>query len=463
MVRHITPAAGLMPQRSATAMAPASAWPQAIESAGFWRWTPWIALMMLTVSAVRLHELVPGVAALQPALISTFGGLGACLLVTGAAARRAALRHPLVRLGFAYWAFMILTVPFALWPGLAFGSVRYFLPGVALLTVIMLCRPTRRSLFVLHAGMVAATTLYAVYAKLYGRVVGDGRLRAGLGMYDSNDMAALLALSFPLAVGLARAERGPVRLAAGGAAAILVAVILASGSRGGLLALAAGAVVLVLGIRGAGRIAALAVLAAVTLGLWSYSPSFQERVASITHLEDDYNLTDERGRKAVWQRGRQYIRENPVVGVGVGNFPIAEGAHFSVLYYGTRGAKWSTAHNAYVQAYAELGLIGGSLFVALLLLGVRFSWRMWRGARAGPAGAHRPEFLASLAAFMMGAVFLSHAYFLPLFALLGIIGLAHRVHAPEPRPVGRMLAGRRAAAARRASEPAAHGSGPARR
>ncbi len=44
---------------------------------------------------------------------------------------------------------------------------------------------------------------------------------------------------------------------------------------------------------------------------------------------------------------------------------------------------------------------------------------------------HRPELLAGLAAYCVGAVFLSHAYFNPLFGLLGLIALSQRIRDAE--------------------------------
>ncbi|HSJ07014.1 MAG TPA: O-antigen ligase family protein, partial [Longimicrobiales bacterium] len=395
-----------------------------VHAAGGWAGAPYVALAMIAVAAVRLHEFIPGAALLQPALLATFAGGGIVLFRSTARARAATIRHPLAWLVTAYWVVIVLTVPFALWPGLAFGIVRSFLPGVAFVLAMLMCARDHRSALILQSGIVLVVAAYGLYVMTLGRITGAGRLDPGAGMYDSNDMAAMLALTFPLAMGLARTQRGKLRTLMAGAGLLLVAVILASGSRGGLLGLGMGAVVFAMGMKGSTRLAAISGIAVAVAGLWNFSPSFQARVESMTNLEDDYNLTDEVGRKAVWERGRQYIRENPVLGVGAGNFPVAEGEYFRVTYVGLRGGKWSSAHNAYIQAYAELGLIGGTLFVAMLLYGLLRGWRLWRGVRLVNGGlAHRPELLAGLSAFMMSGIFLSHAYFLPLMALLGLIAV----------------------------------------
>lgn len=390
----------------------------------WWDAAPWLALLLIIVGAVRLHELVPPLRVLQPALLVTIGG-GALLLVKSPpSVRRSLGRHPLMRLVFAYWLFMVATLPLAIYSGRALGVVKYFLPAVVLLAAVLVCAPTRQSLRRLQLGTVLATAVYAAYVLLFG-TSRSGRLDAGLGAYDSNDMAALLGLMLPLALGLIRTERRWVRLAVAGAAVLFLLAVIASGSRGGALGLGAGAIVYVLGLKSRRRFLGLGVLAVATLLVWNFSPSFQERMSSLTNLEDDYNTTHEYGRKAVWKRGRQYIRENPIIGVGAGNFPDREGLYFAEAYSGLRGGKWSTAHNAYVQAFAELGILGGSLFVAILLYGVRHAWRLWRGVRAGGRLlVHRPEFLAGLAAYLVSGIFLSHAYFLPMVALLALTAMA---------------------------------------
>ena len=45
-----------------------------------------------------------------------------------------------------------------------------------------------------------------------------------------------------------------------------------------------------------------------------------ERYLTLGALEQDYNLTDEFGRKQIWKRGLQIFFENPITGVGVAGF-----------------------------------------------------------------------------------------------------------------------------------------------
>jgi O-antigen ligase len=348
--------------------------------------------------------------------------------------KRAAFLYPQSRLILAYIAFATLTVPLALYPGEAFGTAKALLPPVLFFLTFTLLPPRRDVLDRLQLWLVGLVLFFSTYVQIFGRTWA-GRLRSPGGGFDSNDMASIMAMAFPLAAGLlARSAPGRARFLAMGAVVALVLGVIATGSRGGALALLAGALVFAFGLKGERGFLLLIAMLVGGAAAWSTAPaSFRERMISLQNLEDDYNYTHDTGRKAVWKRGRQYWRENPIIGVGAGNFPIAEGANWSTE---GRTGKWSVAHNAYIQAFAELGTLGGGLFVAILL---GAAWRVlpfWRGRNTpkrerAPPPLHRPEFLASLAGYAAGAYFLSHAYFPPMFAVLGILALAHRVGAAE--------------------------------
>lgn len=391
----------------------------------YWKRADWLALVLIILVATRLQELFSFVALIRPALLALV--LGSILLATKAtpSAVRSVFSYRPARVVLGFWAVMALSIPFALWPALAFKTTQALAASILLFLAILFCSPLRRTVDRLTIGLVAGAAVYGLYAKLAGYTGADGRLEAGSGMYDSNDMASLMAICFPLAVLLGFRHRGKLRFLGFGTALLLVVVVIASGSRGGTLALAAGGIVLPFGARGIKRIPAVVMLVLAMVSVWSFGgKSFRDRMTSLTSLEQDYNYTDEYGRKQIWKRGRGYYREHPVIGVGAGNFPIAEGGNWADE---NRRGKWSNAHNAYVQVFAELGTIGGGLFVMILFVAFRRSFRLWRGVRIRDGTLlHRPELFAALCAYMVAAYFLSAAYYPPLYALLGIIFLADR-------------------------------------
>lgn len=393
-----------------------------------------VTTILMAVVAVRLHEMIPGSSMLQPMITITIPAFALLLTQTSPAARQAALAHPQTRWVLAYLIFMAVTIPFALWQAMAFNTVKATFPAVLMFLAIMLCPPRRAVLDRLQLIFITLVLAYAGYTQLVGNS-WRGRLYTVGGYYDTNDMAAMLAIAFPLAAGLVvRASPGRQRIIGIVAVVILVLGVIASGSRGGTLALLAGAVVFALGLRGTrGVIAIVAMVIGGAVAWNTASPDFRARMLTLTNLEGDYNMTSDVGRKAVWERGRQYWRENFLIGVGAGNFPIAEGGFNADV--GQAGWKWSAAHNAYIQAFAELGTIGGGIFVAILLGAARRAIPLWKGRRGRAPPFERPELLAGLAAFASAAYFLSHAYFQPLFALVGLMALAHRVAAWEATAV----------------------------
>ena len=63
----------------------------------------------------------------------------------------------------------------------------------------------------------------------------------------------------------------------------------------------------------------------LSLFLGFASDKYWTMMSTILHPTKDYNYTDSEGRVEVWKRGMGYMLHNPVVGVGVAAYPIAEG------------------------------------------------------------------------------------------------------------------------------------------
>jgi O-antigen ligase len=137
-----------------------------------------------------------------------------------------------------------------------------------------------------------------------------------------------------------------------------------------------------------------------------------------------------------------------LTGVGANEFPVMEG--LTLKEAGLHG-KWSAPHNAYLQAFSELGIPGGIIFIVILLSAAKRAFRLARPKPGrGPPALPRPEYLASLVAFASGAYFLSHAYFYAMFALTGMIAFTTHVAArqsalesrgPQPPSAGPRRAG----------------------
>lgn len=64
------------------------------------------------------------------------------------------------------------------------------------------------------------------------------------------------------------------------------------------------------------------------------------------------------GRSSVWEAGIKMFMDNPLIGVGIGSFPLLSDAYGSVFL--------DAAHNVYIHLLSSYGLIGFTIFLFLL-------------------------------------------------------------------------------------------------
>lgn len=393
-------------------------------SGGHYRHAPVVALILIAIIATRVHEVLPFVTRLRPALTIGLGGTILVLLNSRRDVLGSVAAHPAIRLLVAFFFWAALTAPFSLWPGAALSSSwSLSLPILMLSLAVLACEPSERNLHLLKLGFVAAAAIHGLLL-LPGRMVG-ARL-GSVSSLDANDLATLMVICFPFSVAMALHARGLRRWLAVGAAVVFLTVVVLSGSRGGAVALAVCGLAYVLSAKGRRRMLAFVVLLSAGSLTWIIAPqSFRDRVQSLGELENDYNTTDYAGRKQVWARARMYIRQHPLTGVGINNFPVAEGNYLTES--GRRG-KWSTTHNTYLQVTSELGFVGAGIFIGFLGLACLRALALRRPtAGTGASAAAQPEFMAALAGFSAGAYFLSHAYFYAFYALAALTFFAYRV------------------------------------
>jgi len=140
---------------------------------------------------------------------------------------------------------------------------------------------------------------------------------------------------------------------------LLAAVLLLTFSRGGYLGLLAGLMVFFIfawrKIKGKGKrfFVALCLFAAAMLLLAGWPVAM--RLASSFNMQEGSNM----GRLNIWQDSWQVIKNNFIIGVGLGNYPLA--VDFSGNYRSS-----VTSHNLYLDIWAETGIFG--LLAWLLLL-----------------------------------------------------------------------------------------------
>lgn len=224
-------------------------------------------------------------------------------------------------------------------------------------------------------------------------------LRYGHNAFEPNALAAQLA--FPAAAALAvRARRAPLgwwRLAA---CVPIVIALLATGSRGGAVAFAAGLAVLAVarprvGVRMAGALAVVVLLLPAVLPGETLA-RLRERWAGTT--QDRLS-----GRLDIWRVGLAMIADRPLHGTGFAGFHDAFYEYMLVTRVDPRFAHTHSqgnraAHNIYVRTVAELGLAGGALLALALAAHGRTLWQLRRAAREAGNGQAEDVALGLLAA-----------------------------------------------------------------
>lgn len=244
-------------------------------------------------------------------------------------------------------------------------------------------------------------------------VVNTERLRQTFGSLDPNDIAAVMATTMPLALWLAVGNFRR-RVLWTPCAVVCVIAVIPTASRGGLLGLAAAAMVLVIfGAKGGKRIFIVGSLAIGAVAFMALAGSQMDRISQFGG--NDYNYTSSEGRIAIWKRGIVWMIRRPW-GYGLDNFPV---------YFGWLNGPDRAAHNSLVQYGVELGVLGLASYLIICTSLVKSLIRIRNSAlRGGSEGqemaALSGHVLAMLAACWTTGFFLSNAYYPLTYMAIGI-------------------------------------------
>jgi O-antigen ligase len=269
----------------------------------------------------------------------------------------------------------LVSVGWAEDPSVARETVMRYALNLSLLPIVYAAVRRREHVAAVLGVYVGGAVLMALYG-VATRSSEDGYARISGVAGTANELASLLVTALLIAVGLMLAQRrAPVlRALCLGAAAVCLAGLFLTLSRAGLVALG-GALVAAVFVGGRRRLGAglLALAIGLTaLGYFSFAASEQARERVTT-------LGSGTGRTDIWTVAWRMVDDDPVRGVGAGNFQTA-----SIHYLLRPGAilrdefivdKPQVAHNAYLQVLAELGVPGLVLFAGLLVAGVVAAWR----------------------------------------------------------------------------------------
>lgn len=229
------------------------------------------------------------------------------------------------------------------------------------------------------------------------------RWRGTLG--DPNELAVFVGTSVPLIFALASTSR-PRRLA----------------SNLGTVLLAMGIATIVLSESRGGQLVALTVLGLYFVRRYGFKGCLVGGLLAVPILmfggrsgsEADSSAKE---RAELLYDGADFVRQHPFAGLGVGQFEEHTANHL-------------TAHNSYLLAAAELGLLGSVLWALLVYVSIKIPVRV---ASRPPATLDRrlvsfaTALVVSYAGMLVGIFFLSFCYKQWLFLFFGMSGALYAV------------------------------------
>jgi putative inorganic carbon (HCO3(-)) transporter len=324
----------------------------------------------------------------------------------------------------ALWSWFALTTYFAINPAMApdkLLEVSKLLVPMLLIGVLIDTQDKLRWLLITLALTIAAIVLKGGYwALVHGfqdRVYGpDGSAYGG-----NNEFAVATAMTIPLlALWYHDLRRHRWRWVVAGLVILAFVSALSSWSRGGLLSVAAVAVLLVW--QSQRKWLAIPLLAiGIGLAFIGLPDAWFARMQTLGAPELEGSASS---RLIVWRMGWNYALSHPLLGSGFESWVL----------FAPPDAEFRAWHSAYVQVAAEHGLVGlalyggliGSTLWSLQVLMARGGW--------GHRARHEPSvtrmaaaIFTALVAYLVGAAFLSIAYWELLFLLLAAAMVLQRL------------------------------------
>lgn len=321
---------------------------------------------------------------------------------------------------------MYFSIPFSLWIGQSFKFVSVDFPKILVIVYIMMkSASSLKGLRALAKAFSISGIVLSLLIFFSGSTAEAWRTYFGYTL-DANDTALMLVITLPFSAFCYQTSSRYFRLFWLFCLIAVCIAITTTGSRGGFLGFLVVTIMLLINYGGKNIFRNFIMFTLIFGALSVYAPEeFMGRVISIKDYQSDVTSLN---RMDVWRKGIGFMFDNPVFGVGVTCFPLAEGmTHEDV------GGKWFNAHNSLLQIGAEIGL-GGLVCIILIYY---FIFKRLKNISQKPllddetgtiisglADACR----ISLIGFLISSFFLSQAYFPAFYYLIGLSLAVSAVH-----------------------------------
>ena len=250
--------------------------------------------------------------------------------------------------------------------------------------------------------------------------IARGGLGPGNFVLDPNDTSLALAMGLPYFVYLAQSKkmsqrhRWLLRMAA----IIVVVAIVSTRSRGGFVGLAGVVLAFWWLSRQRIKLAIISIVAVSVFGgiMLSILPDdYQREIVSI--VDDESSTRVERLR--TWEIAWLMYKDNPVIGVGAGNFMYNAATYQRQTSWWTdheKSLQGRVTHSVYFQIISELGTVGAIAFGFIMFVSpLRLYGRRNKLVREKQLGSrtylHYQILMVSMGAFLLSGAFISVAYY----------------------------------------------------
>jgi O-antigen ligase len=365
-----------------------------------WGWAGWVGSVLLGFTWSSYESFDTPKEALIKVGIAILGGIVILRWLKGRTIR--VVWHPLVGMGLVFWGWGWLSLLVSSQSLLTVRAQLFALYLLLLLLLVPLLLARRDDLerfwlgVLLFGGIVASVAVaqwfgldYEHGLRFLPRQSPLPKVEIYSTLGNANYLAAVLAFLLPVTIALAAGEQ-TTRIRAvmlWGCAAVSIAALLLSRSKGGLVAACVGLAVLwlVWGIAyrwsktrlfltgvGGGGCAALM----LSVMIWQV-PSLGAEWDKLLHLS--WNDPSVKGRLLMWNTTLEMAAAHPIIGVGTGTFGAQYQPYRAVVFdrladpavvYPAREHSYDEAghaHNDWLQVAAENGAVGLMLFLAFIM------------------------------------------------------------------------------------------------
>jgi O-antigen ligase len=401
----------------------------------------WFGVGLVFVRFSMLNEILSYVSGRNFYLLYFFGIPALFgLFVSGGIVRVLRERPAILWVCFGVWA--VMAIPFSIWRGGSAHTVwAYWKTELIMMFVIGGIMRTWRECRVVMFAIAAAAAVNIFSSRLFGQVEVSGRRDLEFGtVANANDFAGHLLLVLPFLIWVALSCKSRMlRAAALGGLSYGVYLVLASGSRGALVALAVDILFFIFAGTRRYRVGLLLLAPVIVIIAITVLPgTVLTRLSSFSSSQSGASeeaLGSSEARQTLLRDSIIGALWNPFFGVGPGQFATYEGSKEELR--GT-GAYWHGAHNSFAQAASECGLPALFLYLAAI-------WSSWHLLRViGQHTSRNPQLLdvanavfcikLAVIGFCAAVFFLNFTYTFYLPAMTGLaIALASAVRLDRTR------------------------------